>query len=288
MRKGAFEGVCALFAEGVEVEALDAFEIVIVHEGGEDAEAGAGGAGIVDFGAGLSVFGVDAEAGGDLAVGAEDLFAILLPLGEGIEDDMIGDLDELGHFGWLVGGGEDVDVATEVLGTEAGFEESARGGSGEVVAENGVNCGAGEGLLGEEDFSAGFVLNVLENAAVMVEGALIEDVGRRRETAFAKRFRNLRDGGGAFAAGWNWGFYDKGARRAGRRWIHFKIWNWGCFRKQEAETISAVDRWSGIRIGMRGPGRHDTSSQGGQWCLGVSGGAQSGSGDPYCAYRLNS
>ena len=222
--KGTLEGVGSLLAEGVKVETLDSLKVVFIHDASQDAEAGSGSAWVVNFGAGFGVFGIDAQAGGNPTVSTEDLFAVVLPLGEGIKDDVVGHFDKFTHLVRFVSGRKYVNFATEVLGSEACFEESAGGGAGEVISKDGIDRGAREGLLSEKDFGAGFVLDVFQDASVVVEGALVENVGRCGKTALAEGIGNLWNGGGSFAAGWNGSFHDKGARCAGS-WIHFGIKN---------------------------------------------------------------
>jgi len=196
--EGALKGVGSLLAEGVKVKAFDPDEIVFVHVLGEDAEAGAGGAGIVDFGDGLGILRIDPEAGRNRTLSGEDFFAVAGPLAEGVKDDVIGDLKELRHFLRRVSGGKDVDFAAEFFGAESCLVEPAGGGSGEIVPEGGVKVEAGEGLLREEDFGTGFLLDMLEDQAVPVEGGVVHEVAGGLESGggsgVGKTGKGLSDG----------------------------------------------------------------------------------------------
>ena len=279
MLKRALKGVRALFAERVEMKPLDALEIIGGEVFGEDAKAGAGSAGVVDFGTGFGVFGVNAKSGGDRAVRTEDLLAIAMPLGHRIEDDVIGDFHELVHFRRFVSGGKDMNVASELLGSKAGFVESTGGGPCKIVAENGIDCRAGESLLGEENLGPGFVLNVLEDTSVVVEGSLIEDVGGGFEPAFKKGAGDLRNGSRSLTVAWNGCFCDERSA-ADSNGIHGIELRRG---KQEAGKILHGIGWP--VNGVTGPETHAAHRK--SVATSCFGAAQIRPG-PSLLYRLNS
>jgi hypothetical protein len=75
----------------VEVQAFESVEVVGRPDlGPERAQAGARGAGVIEFDVDLGVLRVDAQAEGDLAAGGERGGLVALPLRRGIEGDVVG------------------------------------------------------------------------------------------------------------------------------------------------------------------------------------------------------
>ncbi len=157
------------------MKSLQSREVGAFKKTGEYSEAGSGRAGIVDLGDGFGVFRIDAESCGDPRTGGKHFVTITVPLAQRIEDEVVRDLQHLGHLGGFVGRGEDVDLAAEFLVPEPCLVQSARGRADEVVAQQGVETEAGEGLLGEKDLRSGLVLDALEDGPVVTETGLVED-----------------------------------------------------------------------------------------------------------------
>ena len=67
-------------------------------------------------------------------------------------------------------------LASEFLRSEPCFVQSARGGTGEIVAKSRVEVEAGKCLLCQEDFGAGLILNVLQDESVTMKGRVIHQV----------------------------------------------------------------------------------------------------------------
>ncbi len=175
----AFEGIGILLAEGVEMEAVDSVEGFVGELGGGNSEAGAGGAGVIDVGGDFGVFGVDAEAAGDGAGGILDGGAEFFPLGEGIENDVVGDGEDFAEIFFGIGGGADVDFAAEFLAGEPGFVDGAGGGAGEILADLRREAPHGESFERENDFGTGALLDAVEDSQVSLDENLVDDVAGR-------------------------------------------------------------------------------------------------------------
>ncbi len=66
----------------------------------------------------------------------------------GIENDMVGILQQLGKLIFAVSGGKNVYLAAHFLFTKAGFKQAAGCGSLQILANQGVSGRASIGLLG--------------------------------------------------------------------------------------------------------------------------------------------
>ncbi len=105
-----------LLAEGVKVQPFDSAQGPPFKLAAGDAEAGIRSAGIVNSGMSLRVLGVDAQADGNPAFLPEGTEA--LQLVEGVEDEVIGDAEELDDVALFESGGKGVDLAAELLAPE--------------------------------------------------------------------------------------------------------------------------------------------------------------------------
>ena len=185
----AFQAVGILFAQGMEMQAAYAVQGVLVlfqfgMEGGRAyAEAGTGRTGIINGNGPFGVFRVEAEpafyihaafTGSPLHHGAE-----FLPLGEGVEHDMVGIAQGFRKFLFAPCCGEGVHFPAEVFlcqpcligGTGAAAVKRAAHGAG----KHGKRHPLGKALEREHDFCARALLYVVENGGVFSEQSKIGD-----------------------------------------------------------------------------------------------------------------
>src|SRR5690606_26241177 len=111
---------------------------------------------------------------------------VAMPLVQGIEDEVVGKAEQLGHLGGLVGGGKDVDLPTEFLVPEPGLVQATGGRAREVGAQQGIERETGEGLLRQEDAGAGCLLDATEDFPIVVEAPLVEHVAGGVDSAALK------------------------------------------------------------------------------------------------------
>ena len=165
------------------MQPLQSREVGPLEESGENSEAGSGCAGIVNLGDSFGVFGIDTEPGGDAGTCREDFVAVAMLLADGVENDVVCNAEEGCHFRRFVGGGKDVDFAPELLRSETGFVDAARGSADEVVSESRVESVAGKGFLREKDLCPCFVLNPFQDLTITTKEGLVEDKRGCLETA---------------------------------------------------------------------------------------------------------
>ena len=142
------------------------------------AEPRAGRAGIVDRVLLRRAFRIDAQAAGN--AGGLRLRAEAPPLAEGVEDDVVGDGDELRHVLCAVGRGEDVVFLAHFFVAEARLVETARGGAGEVRADERIERIHREAFLREQHMGSRRFLDVFQDGEVLPESREVDDVGGRR------------------------------------------------------------------------------------------------------------
>lgn len=184
--EGFFEVFGPLLAEGVEVEAGDAVEVLRAEGAGGDAEAGAGGAGVVFLGVAGGSHRVQTEAevelAGEVAGVGEALLAVAPPLSGGVEVELRGPIEKRGDFVVAIsrGAGENGFVgAGEVFVGEAGFPEAGSTGAVEVFGDEWEALGEGESFEGVDDATAGLFLDPGEDFQVGAEfGEVDEEEGR--------------------------------------------------------------------------------------------------------------
>ena len=139
----------------MEVEALESFEVVgRLDLGAERAEAGAGGAGIVEFDVDLGVLRVDAQAEGDLTSGGQRGGLMALPLRRRVERDVVGDAEEVGELLVLEGRRVGVDFAAEFFAAEERLVDAAGGRAREVLRDQLRFAELREALEREQDLGA--------------------------------------------------------------------------------------------------------------------------------------
>ena len=179
--EGDGERVGALLAERVEVQALKSLDGTLIKVAQPHAEARARGARVVDGVVLRRALGVDAQATRD--AGRECRGAEFLPLCERVEDDVAADLRELRELGLLVGRREDMSLLAELahlLMAEPRLVEAAGRRTREVLGDQRVVMVHGEALLGEQDVRARALLHLMQDAQVVLEQVLCDDVRRRR------------------------------------------------------------------------------------------------------------
>ena len=154
-----------------------------VCQGG--AQTGAGSAGIIQGMAGLGgALRVDAET--DLLAGCPCLRSETLHLGGGVEDDMVGIPQQLLPFVLPVGRGEDMDLSGKVLSAQPRLIEAAGGAAGQVLGQQGVAGKHGEGLLSQQDLTAGLLLDLIQNGQVAPQGGFVHHEVRSAQFAHAQ------------------------------------------------------------------------------------------------------
>ena len=171
------ERIGALLAERVEVQALKACDSALIKVAQAHAEARALRARVVDGVVLRRALGVDAQAARD--AGCECLRAELLPLGKGVEDDVVTDLGELRKFRLLVGGRKDMVLFAHLLMAELGLVEAAGRRAREVLSDQRVVVVHGEALLGEQHMRARALLHLVQDAQVVLQEVLRDDVRGR-------------------------------------------------------------------------------------------------------------
>lgn len=176
------ERVGALLAERVEVQTFKAIDGALVEVAQPHAETRACGARVVDGVVLCRALGIDAQAARD--AGRERCGAELLPLCERVEDDVAADLCELRELRFLVGRREDVSLLAELahlLMAEPRLVEAAGRCTREVLGDQRVVMVHGEALLGEQDVRARALLHLVQDAQVVLEQVLRDDVRGRRD-----------------------------------------------------------------------------------------------------------
>ena len=178
-RQGAGQGRQVLFAQGVEVQAAEARQVLAGELGAGDAQARMGGAGIVQGMPALAVLRVDAQAEAQprpprprrLDQGLE-----AVPLAEGVEEDVIGEVEDPFQFLRTVSRGETVDLAAKVLPPQPGLVEAAGADPLEGAHDQGRQGEEGEGLEGQQDPGPGFPLDPVEDPQIGGDARLVHDI----------------------------------------------------------------------------------------------------------------
>lgn len=179
--EGDGERVGALLAERVEVQALKSLDGILLEVAQPHTETRACGARVVDGVVLRRALGVDAQAARD--TGRKRCGTELLPLRERVEDDVAADLRELSELGLLVGRREDMSLLAELahlLMAESRLVEAAGRRAREVLGDQRVVMVHGEALLGEQDVRARALLHLMQDAQVVLEQVLCDDVRGRR------------------------------------------------------------------------------------------------------------
>ena len=173
--QGAFQRVGALFAQGMEMQAGDAFRQRFGQLVRPDAQTGARGAGIVDGHGAFGMFGIYAQAAADLAAvvpaPGPDLGAEAFPLGQGVEDQVIHQRQQLVQLFFRPARGKGVHFAAEFFAAQAGFIHGAGAGApqGAVAfgaGEQGKAVPGGKALEGQQDLGAGALLHAVQNGRI--------------------------------------------------------------------------------------------------------------------------
>ena len=164
------------FAEGVEVQPLDARGQSVGQLVGGDAHARSGGAGVVERRAYLGIFGVDAQAAGDPCAVGFDHRAEARVLGEGVEGDVAAAAEQLGEVGLGVGRRIGVGGGAHLVEDEAGLPDGAGRGAWDVFADDGEDVPQGGGFQGEDDLYAGALLDLTDKREVAAEQGFFNDV----------------------------------------------------------------------------------------------------------------
>ena len=145
----AYQIVCVLLAQGVEVQAVDAGQQLGLEIFLRDAQTGVWAAGVVDCvlgGLGRALR-VDAQAAAFASRTRKA--AIGLPLGERVEHNVVGVVQQLLKFALGIGRGVDVGLAAEFLVSEPRFVQAGRGGACQIFTQQRIDCEHGKRLLCE-------------------------------------------------------------------------------------------------------------------------------------------
>src|SRR6185312_4713439 len=108
-----------------------------------------------------------------------------------VDDDVIGERDQLAHLGVRVRGRVRVDLAAELLAGEPRLGDRARRRAGEVLADERERRPLREALEREQDRAAGALLHARERLQVVLERAEIGDEARRLEVRHVDRARDV-------------------------------------------------------------------------------------------------
>ena len=160
----ALEDIGPALAVAVAVEAVHEAEQavavgreVVGQLAGRHAEAGARGAGVVERRSHLGIFGVDAQAEGEVGVLLPGPRGQPVELRQGVEGEVAGAARHLVDLVVGVGGGIGVGGAAELLFCQPCLPQGAGGGGVDVLAEDGERLPQGKGLEGQNDFDVGLV-----------------------------------------------------------------------------------------------------------------------------------
>ncbi len=134
------------------MEPLDAIQQVMSKVLRRHSKARASGAGIIDAVILGGVLWIDADT--RTFSSRQNLWAIPLPLGEGIEGEVITDGNQFLYLLLWVSGAEDVGLATKLLASQLGLKESTGGGTRQILTQNWLGGEHGESLLRQENFTA--------------------------------------------------------------------------------------------------------------------------------------
>ena len=164
------------FAEGVEVQPLDARRQSVGQLVGGDAHARSGGAGVVERRADLGIFGVDAQAARDPCAVGLDHRAEALVLREGVEGDVAAAAEQLGEVGLGVGRRIGVGGGAHLVEDEARLPNGAGRGARDVFADDGEDVPQGGGFQGKDDLHAGALFDLTDEREVAAEQGFLDDV----------------------------------------------------------------------------------------------------------------
>jgi hypothetical protein len=103
-----------------------------------------------------------------------------LPLRERIEDHVVRDVQDLGQVAFGVRRREGVHFPAELLPAEPRLVEAARAGAVEVARDQRREAPHREGLQREQDPRAARLLHLREDAQVLLDRRLVDDVAGRR------------------------------------------------------------------------------------------------------------
>ena len=142
---------------------------------GCDAEARAGGAGVVEQGLDLAVAGVDAQAAGNTAVDLRMGIEAGV-LAQTVEGDVAAAGQDSVKTTLFVGRAVGVGFRAELLVSLPGFVGRRGSGVGDVFAEDGEGLPQGEGLEGEDELYVGLAGNVPDECEVLPQFVFFYEV----------------------------------------------------------------------------------------------------------------
>ena len=135
------------------------------------------------------MFGIDAQAAADLAAvvpaPGPDFGAEAFPLGQGVEDQVIHQRQQLVQFFFRPARGKGVHFAAEFFAAQAGFIHGAGAGApqGAVAfgaGEQGETVPGGEAFEGQQDPGAGALLHAVQYGRIGRQTGFVQhEAGRR-------------------------------------------------------------------------------------------------------------
>ena len=155
------------------MESLDVGGQTVGQSVAADAEARAWGAGVVEQGLHLAVFGVDAQS--DAAPPPYPMVQPLV-LRERVERQVAGAVGYLVDLVVGVGWREGVCLRPELLHGQSGLAERACRGGADVLAEDGERLPQGKGLEGQDDLHVGLSCHLADELQVASEPLFLYDV----------------------------------------------------------------------------------------------------------------
>ena len=167
-----FKRLKALFAEGMEMYAVNALKCVLIEIRGFHAEARERRAGVIYRLVLGGAFGVYAYAYA-LSLAAVTEFPELC---ERVEHDMIGNLRDLTELAVLVCWAEAMHFAAELLSSELCLIQSACGSSGQVFRYQRIYCEHRECFLREKYLCAGPIRHTAQYFEVAHQSLFVENV----------------------------------------------------------------------------------------------------------------
>ena len=168
-----------LLAKRMKVQPRQPFHLVGAKIAALDAETRASRAWVIDRVLLRRMLGIDAQAARAAVLQGE--LAVLFPLGEGVEYDVIGNFDDLRHVRLLERRRKDVVLLSlHLLVCETCLKEAARRRTCEVFGNERIEVKHRKRLLCQKHMCARLLLQVAQHGEIPAQKLLHDDVGGRR------------------------------------------------------------------------------------------------------------
>jgi len=180
-RDRAHEIVRVLLAQRVEMETLDAVEQVRLKVRLGDAQTRGRAARVIDGVVARLRRALRIETQTAALSGHARQIAVLFPLRERVEHDVVGIIQDFMELVRRVRGRIDMRLAAEFLVTQPRLEQTGRGRSGEVFAQQRIGRKHGKRLLREQDLRAAAPRDVAQHRKVLHKAVFVDDKAGSRK-----------------------------------------------------------------------------------------------------------